>query len=249
MGGRILVVDDDEAVRFLTAAGLIQAGWQVYEAGSGEAALSSLEKMPCDVLILDLGMPGMDGITVMRQVNMCWPDIMVIIMTAFASLNSAIEAVRLGAFDYLQKPCTIEEIVSCANRALVEKEELDRQRQLARWAESKSALELSANVSTKSTIRSGELVIELGSHIVSVGGERLLLTPTEYELLKIMAKALGQPIMVERLVQEGLGYNPKDPQALETLRVHISRLRRKVGSDYILTIRGGGYALAYMPVT
>jgi DNA-binding response OmpR family regulator len=155
----------------------------------------------------------------------------------------------LGAFDYLQKPCTIEEIVSCANRALAEKEELDRQRQLARWAESKPALELSATVPAKSTIRSGELVIELGSHMVSVGGERLLLTPTEYELLKIMAKALGQPIMVERLVQEGLGYNPKDPQALETLRVHISRLRRKVGSDYILTIRGGGYALAYIPVT
>lgn len=249
MAGRALVVDDDEAVRFLTATGLIQAGWQVYEADSGEAALSSLEKMSCDIIILDLGMPGMNGIAVMRQVNVHWPNVMVIIMTAFASLSSAIEAVRLGAFDYLQKPCTIEEIVSCANRALAEKEELDRQRQLARWAESKPALELSATVPAKSTIRSGELVIELGSHMVSVGGERLLLTPTEYELLKIMAKALGQPIMVERLVQEGLGYNPKDPQALETLRVHISRLRRKVGSDYILTIRGGGYALAYIPVT
>ncbi len=107
MAGRILIVDDEEAVRFFAADGLAQAGWEVDEAGSGEAALALLENISCDVILLDLRMAGMDGLTVMRQVKEHWPETMIIIMTAYASIDSAIEAVRQGAFDYLQKPCRL----------------------------------------------------------------------------------------------------------------------------------------------
>jgi DNA-binding response OmpR family regulator len=88
----------------------------------------------------------------------------------------------------------------------------------------------------------------MGSHSVSLNGQRLSLTPTEYELLELLAKTPGQAVAIEQLIKEGLGYQSGDPQAQETLRVHISRLRRKLGSDYILTIRGGGYALADIPL-
>lgn len=247
MPGKILVVDDEEALRFFASYGLTRAGWQVYEAGSGEATLALLENTPCDVILLDLHLGGMDGLTVMRRVKERWPEIMVIIVTAYATVNSAIEAVRQGAFDYLQKPCSVDDIVACAGRAMTEKEKLDQQRRLIRQAETLSPASLEPTPMPPSTVKSGALVIELGSRMVSLAGQRLSLTPTEYGLLEILAESPGLPVPVERLVQEGLGYDAFDPHAQETLRVHISRLRRKVGSDYILTVRGGGYALADIP--
>jgi DNA-binding response OmpR family regulator len=80
-----------------------------------------------------------------------------------------------------------------------------------------------------------------------LAGQPVWLTPTEYNLLEILAKSIGQPIPLNRLVQEGLGYDPNDTQLQETLRVHISHLRQKLGPGYILTVRGGGYVLASMP--
>ncbi|MBI1877785.1 MAG: response regulator transcription factor, partial [Chloroflexi bacterium] len=236
---------DEEALRFFAAEGLTQAGWSVDEASSGEAALAVVAETSYDVILLDLRMVGIDGLTVMRQIKERWPETMVIIMTAYASLDSAIEAVRQGAFDYLQKPCLASDIVACANRALAKKETLAQQRQLAQSIETK--LPSAGEAAPANVIRSGSLVIEFGSHAVSLAGQRLSLTPTEYTLLEILARCPGQSISVKQLILDGLGYDPSDAQAQETLRVHISRLRRKLGSDYILTARGGGYALANIP--
>ncbi len=247
MIGKVLVVDDEEAIRFFTSYGLTKADWQVYEVDSGEAALTWLEANTCDVILLDLQMAGIDGLSVMRQVKNKSPEIMIIIMTAFASIDSAIEAVRQGAFDYLQKPCVLDDIIDCANRAIAEKAKLDQQRELVRQAETLSSDDPRVISSAPLIIKTGSLVIELGSHAVSLMDQTLSLTPTEYELLELLAKTPGQPIPIEQLVIEGLGYQSGDPQAQETLRVHISRLRRKLGSGYILTIRGGGYALADIP--
>jgi DNA-binding response OmpR family regulator len=169
---------------------------------------------------------------------------MVIIMTAYASLDSAIEAVRQGAFDYLQKPCQIDAIVACTNRALAEKIKRDGQSQLALQAKTTGNHHSST---PGSVIKSGTLVIELGSRTVFLNEQRLALTPTEYGLLEILARSLGQPISIDQLIQEGLGYDAGDTQAQETLRVHISRLRRKLGDSYILTVRGGSYVLADIP--
>lgn len=248
MTSSVLIVDDDEGIRFFASFGLTHAGWVVHEAGSGEAALAWLEDNTCDVVLLDLHMAGIDGLTVMREINKRWPEVMIIIMTAFATLDSAIEAVRRGAFDYLQKPCRLNEIIDCVNRAMSEKEKLDRQRQLVRQAAFVLPMAAKRISTAPLTIKSGALTIEFGSHTVIFAGERISLTPTEYSLLKILAESPGQPVTVDQLITEGLGYKSGDPQAQETLRVHISRLRRKLSSDYILTIRGGGYALANLPV-
>lgn len=245
MAGRILIVDDEEALRFFTAYGLTQAGWSVDEASSGEATLALLEKTSYDVILLDLRMVGMDGLAVMRQVKERWPETMVIIMTAYASVDSAIEAVRQGAFDYLQKPCLASDIIACVNRALAKKEALAQQRQLAQPVETK--LPPAVEPPSANVIHSGSLVIELGSHAVSLAGQRLSLTPTEYALLEILARSPGQSVSVKQLILDGLSYDPSDAQAQETLRVHISRLRRKLGANYVLTARGGGYALADIP--
>lgn len=242
---QILVVDDEESLRFFIAEGLTRLGWQVHEADSGETALAVLEDQSCDLILLDLRMVGMDGLAVMRQVKARCPNTMIIIMTAYASIESAIEAVRQGAFDYLRKPCSIEDIVDCATRALEKKAELDQQQRLR---EQNGAAPSAGDRSTTSdAIKSGALTIDLGSRTVSLAGQAIYLTPTEYELLALLAGTPGQPVPLESLIREGLGYDPDDYQAQETLRVHISRLRRKLNSNYILTVRGGGYALANIP--
>jgi len=247
--GKVLIVDDEEGIRFFATYGLKQAGWDVHEASSGEAALAWLENNICDVILLDLHMGATDGLTVMRKVKETHPEIMIIIMTAYASVDSAIEAVRQGAFDYLQKPCVMEDVIACTSRAMAEKTRLDQQRVLAEQATALASPETSVYQPPALTVKSGELTIELGSHTVYLAGERVSLTPTEYGLLKILAEGVGQPISREQLIKEGLGYKTGDLQAQETLRVHISRLRRKLGNDYIVTIRGGGYSLANIPAS
>ncbi len=248
MTGKVLIVDDEEAIRFFASYGLTEAGWEVYEVNSGEAALVWLKDKTCDVMLLDLHMAGIGGLEVMRRVKDRWPDIMIIIMTAYATVDSAIEAVRQGAFDYLKKPCVLDDIIACAGRAIAQKAKLDQQRRLARQA----AIALPAKTEAASippeTIKTGELIIELGSHTVLLAGQRVSLTPTEFGLLKILVGSLGQPVPIGQLLTDGLGYESGDAQAQETLRVHISRLRRKLGSDYIRTIRGGGYILANIPI-
>ncbi len=242
MNGKALIVDDEEAVRFFAASGLTQEGWHVNEVSSGEAALTLLEKMPFDIVFLDLHMSGIDGLTVMRQVRKRWPEIKIIIITAHASVDSAIEAVRYGAFDYLRKPCTINDIVTSANRALVEKEKFERQQ--LEQAEQKLSTGNSASLTHPAVIETGDLKLDLNSRAVWLSAERIALTPTEYELLELLARSLGQTVAVDQLVEKGLAYEANDISARETLRVHISRLRRKLDGNYILTIRGKGYALA-----
>jgi DNA-binding response OmpR family regulator len=249
---RILVVDDELAIRFFVSDCLSREGWLVDEADSGEAALDALKDATYDVMLLDLRMAGVDGLAVMRQAKERWSDTVIVVMTAYATLESAIEAVRLGAFDYLVKPCDADDIVSSVNRAL-EKKSRDRQRLglgEAAANENKSAVSPPSIASeavepaADKSIQTGELIINLRSRHVSLANQPLALTPTEFELLAILTGNLGQPVSLERLIQAGLGYDGHDPQAVESLRVHISRLRRKLGANYILTVRGGGYMLA-----
>jgi DNA-binding response OmpR family regulator len=242
---QILIVDDEESLRFFIAEGLSRQGWQVVEVDSGEAALAALEEQSFDLILLDLRMVGIDGLTVMRQVKGRWPETMIIIMTAYASIDSAIEAVRQGAFDYLQKPCSIDDIVACARQALEKKAELDQQRWLLEQNDAVPAV--GDRSTTPGAVKSGALTIELGSRTVSLAGQPVSLTPTEYELLALLAGSPGRPVPLERLIREGLTYDPDDYQAQETLRVHISRLRRKLDPKFIRTVRGGGYALANIP--
>lgn len=245
MAGKILVVDDEEDLRFFVSDGLVQAGWRVYEAESGEAALALLEKVTCDVVLLDLRLVRVDGVAVLRQIKERWPDTMVIMMTAYATVESAIEAVRQDAFDYLRKPCSINDILACAERALAKKEKLDRQSQLADQVETK--VPAGGQPVSAGAIRTGALVIELGARKVSLPQQELALTPTEYSILETLAKSLGQPVALDELIRQAFGHKPDSFNDQEALRVHISHLRRKLGAGYILTARGG-YALIELPI-
>ncbi|MGL5513197.1 MAG: response regulator, partial [Sporomusa sp.] len=112
----ILIVDDEDSVRKLLSAVLQREGYHVVCAGSGEEALSKCKIIQPDLIIMDIRMPNIDGITAFKEMRKLYENITVILMTAYAAIETAIEAIKLGAFDYLIKPFDIEEVKLLANR-------------------------------------------------------------------------------------------------------------------------------------
>lgn len=234
----ILIVDDEEAVRFFVGNALLQVGWQVQEADSGEQALALLKERTPDVLLLDLRMNGLDGLDVLAAMNGALSETVVIIMTAYASVDSAVTAIQYRVFDYLRKPCDTQLVINAVERAWQEKQ-----------ARRQSQNSGTTAVVTPHIIQTADLQIDLNAHTVSQNQQAVSLTPTEYEILACLAEQIGQPVAIHHLISTALDFDPTDPQAQETLRVHISRLRSKIGSQYIRTLRGGKYLLAHIQPT
>ena len=118
---RILIVDDDDAVRLSYLRSLAGARYSVQAAWDGTEALRAMEQQPFDVILLDLRMPGMDGMSVLKAIKERWPESEVVIITGYPSLETVKEAVQLGACDYLSKPVGPHEVIHAANGALTRK--------------------------------------------------------------------------------------------------------------------------------
>ncbi len=118
---KILIVDDDETVRLSYRRSLADGPWNVTAAQNGEEALQAMQSDPSDVVLLDLRMPGPDGISVLGTIKRKWPDSEVVVITGYPSLDTAITAVRLGASDYVVKPIGPQEIVDLATTAMARK--------------------------------------------------------------------------------------------------------------------------------
>jgi len=121
MKSKILVVDDDEVVRLSHRRSLANAHCNVETAWNGIEALQAMEQRPFDVVLLDLRMPGMDGMTVLKTIKEKWPDCEVVVITGYPTLETAKEAVRLGACGYLAKPVGPDEVIHAANDAVQQK--------------------------------------------------------------------------------------------------------------------------------
>jgi DNA-binding NtrC family response regulator len=119
---RILIVDDDDAVRLAYAAILARADCETQTAWDGDEALRAMERRPSDVVLLDLRMPGLDGLSVLKALKDRWPDSEVVIITGYPTVESAKEAVRLGAYEYLSKPVGPDAVIGAARGALTRKQ-------------------------------------------------------------------------------------------------------------------------------
>jgi DNA-binding NtrC family response regulator len=124
---RILVVDDDESLRWVTQAQLQQSGYDVAAAADGDAALEGIRQAPPDLVITDLKMPGMSGLKLLRKIRDDYPEIIVIMVTAFGTVENAVEAMKAGAYDYIMKPVNMDELRLIVNRGL---EHLDLQEEV-----------------------------------------------------------------------------------------------------------------------
>jgi DNA-binding response OmpR family regulator len=260
---RILVVDDEEVTRLSLAEILSLEGYQVASARSGEEALQKLEKETFDLVLADLIMKEVDGLQVMEAVKKLSPETVVIMLTAYGTLESAIRAMRQGAYDYLIKPCGAQEIVASVESGLTQqRQERRRQELVARVEEMLKALKAEGEIRTSASIgdqlkrarflQSGEIIVDLQKHIATSQSQPLNLTPTEFRLLACLMRKADQVLSCQELVREVQNYDCNEREAREIIRVHVRRLRKKIEPDpanpqYILNVRGVGYMFASPP--
>lgn len=255
MKARILVVDDEETMRHSLADILRLEGYQVQAVSHGAAAVDLLKRETYDLMLLDLKMPGMDGLEVLRIATKSAPDTLVILLTAHGSLESAIQALRQEAFDYLLKPSTPQQIIKSVEGALSRRAETLRKRLLIdRLDASLQELidverrELEPAGSKHSIILGDGISVDLPRREISRGDQKVSLTPTEGKLLKVLLDNRGRVLSHRELVQLVQGYEVAEWEAPEVLRPLVSRLRQKLsrfpgGKSWINNVRGTGYIL------
>ena len=259
---KILVVDDEEVTRLSLAEILSLEGYQVVSTRSGEEALQKLAKETFDLVLLDLVMKEVDGLQVMEAVKKLSQETVVIMLTAYGTLESAIQAMRRGAYDYLIKPCGAQEIVDSVESGLAKQRQERRRKELvARVEEMLKALKakeedempISASRGDQFKrarfLQSGEIIVDLQKHIATSHGQLLSLTPTEFRLLACLMGKADKVLSCQELVREVQNYDCNEREARDIIRVHVRRLRQKIEPDpanpqYILNLRGVGYMFA-----
>jgi len=222
-GQRILVVDDEAPIRRYLRAALSAQGFSVYEAANGEEALTAVLTDRPDIIILDLGLPDLDGIEVTRRLRE-WSQTPIIILSVREAEQDKIAALDAGADDYLTKPFGTGELMA-------------RMRVVMRRQSSKPE---------EPILQVDELRMDLSRRLVSIRGEDISLTPTEHDILRLLMQNAGKVITHHHLLRQVWG-NAYESE-MHILRVNISNLRRKIELDpsrphYILTEPGVGYRL------
>ena len=248
------MVEDEETTRHSLADILRLEGCRVQSAANGETAVELLWKEVFDLILLDLKMPGMDGLEVLRQVNRIAPDTQIILLTAHGSLESAIEALRSGAHDYLLKPSSPNQILQSVQSGLARRAELQRKRLLLEQLETSlqelrdvetTPIPMIPNDPDVISFHNGTM-IDLARREVSQGSVRVTLTPTEGKLLRVFVENRGRVFNHRELVSLVQGYETSEWEAPEVLRPLVSRLRHKLstfpgGEKWIINVRGTGY--------
>jgi DNA-binding response OmpR family regulator len=236
--GRILFVDDDVQVRRTLACLLELLGYHVDEAFSGEHALQLLECAPYDVAVLDILMPGgMDGIETMHRMRETCPDLAIVFLTGHASVETAAEAVRSHATDYLLKPVSNRELAAAVATAL---RQHPRRKQPQVPASSEQFLEIWG----VTLDRKRHIVIIAGCE--DFAGFSVRITSSESAVLACLMQRPGVVVPCQQLVLEALGYSLGPSEASAIVRPHVSRLYNKIKSDsvhprLIHNVRGKGY--------
>lgn len=264
---RVLVVDDEQHVRMTLKEVLSREGYEVLTASSGREALQVMGDTAVDLVMVDLKMEGMDGLTLMGEIKQRWPTTVLIVLTGYATLESALKALRYSAHDYLLKPSGPEDIKRSVREGLEKRWREARRKDLLAQIEA-GVRELTAEgfsmgaagepeASGSATpgwpespplLKVGQLVIDLQRHAATLDGRPLSLTPVEFGVLIQLAREAGRVVTCSTLVKEVQGYDCHEQEARTIMKTHIRHLRQKLESDpsnpeYILNVRGVGYML------
>ncbi len=220
---RILVIDDELAIRRFLHTVLNNKEFILHEAEGGHAGLAAAAAFRPDVILLDLGLPDLDGVEVIRRIRE-WSQVPVIVISVREREDDKIAALDAGADDYLTKPFGVGELM----------------------ARIRAALRRSLRQVSEPIFTSGDLVVDLTLRRVTVRGEDVQLTPTEYDLLRLFVNHAGKVLTHSQILKQiwGLAYQEQP----HVLRVNISNLRRKIEADpsrprHIVTEPGVGYRL------
>src|SRR6201985_584668 len=220
---RVLIVDDEPPIRRFLRTALSAQDYRVEEAGDGEAALDFLKRNPVDLVILDLGLPGMDGLEVVRRLRAKGSAIPIVILSSRDDEAGKVAALDLGADDYVSKPFGVEELSARVRAAL--------RHRLQQAGE-------------KPLFKSGDLSVDLVRRIVTVRGAEVKLTPREYDLLRLLVSHAGK-VLTHKFILKAVWGAETDVQYL---RIYIRTLRQKLEimpeqPQLIRTEQGVGYRL------
>ena len=259
----ILVVDDEAAERITLGEVLRLEGYQVALAASGEEALAMVRQQthPFDLAILDLRLPGVDGLQVLEGIRRISADTIVILITGYGTLDTAVQALRKGAFDFLLKPSPVADVLTAVRKGLSELKAgrhrkalvSQLQRTLQELMASDGVDEIVPEAPVSDNILTvGDVCIDKARHLVTYQDHTVDLTPTEFRLLECLVNRVDQVCTPQELVRCAQGYETDAWGARSIVRVHIRRLRRKLEPDpehprYILNVRGVGYLFAASP--
>ena len=221
----ILVVEDDSTVRNLITTTLKSNEYRFITAPTGEAAISAATTQQPDIVFLDLGLPDLDGIEIIKRIR-TWSQMPIIVISARSEDADKVAALDAGADDYLTKPFSVTEL-------------------LARLRVAQRRISSAAAKIGDSVFRNGNLTIVYGAGCAFLNGEELKLTPTEYKLLCLLAKDAGKVLTHTHLTNKIWGSSWESDMA--SLRVHMATLRKKIEKDqdtqYIQTHIGIGYRM------
>ena len=215
---RILLVEDDKLIGDGIKAGLGKMGFTVDWFISGSVGREALYRAPYDAVILDLTLPEVDGLAILRDWRQAGRSEPVLILTARDALNQRIEGLHLGADDYLCKPFALIE-VAARLEALIRR----------------------SHGQTHSELRHGNVTLDPTRLVVLVDGETLILKPKEFALLELLMRNAGR-VLPRKAIEEKL-YSWDDEVSSNAVEVHIHHLRRKLGAEFIRTVHGIGYTL------
>jgi DNA-binding response OmpR family regulator len=237
MKSNILVVDDEPVARQSLTDILKLEGYTVSSAPNGQAAVEHIRTHTVDLLIVDLKMPGMDGLDVVQVVNQISPETEVILLTAYGSTETAIQALRLRIHDYLLKPASPVQIIASVKKGL--------SRRTAKSRSSHTAPVDVENAQEVFNLKDGT-VVDLARRQIKHKSKVEHLTPAEGRLLRVLMENEGKVFSHRELVLLVQGYDTTQREAPEILRPLVSRLRHKLEkfpslSSHVVSVRGTGY--------
>jgi two-component system, OmpR family, KDP operon response regulator KdpE len=223
-GARLLVIDDEAAIRRLLKISLEAEGYAFLEATDGQQGLVVASTQRPDLVILDLGLPDSEGITVLKRLRE-WSTMPVIVLTVRDSDAEKVALLDAGADDYLTKPFSVPELL----------------------ARVRVALRHAGPAEDEAVIHSGRVEIDLAARSVSVAGKQIKLTATEYDILRLLARHAGRVVTQSQMLKEIWG--PYAAEQTQYLRVYVGQLRKKLEKDpsrpeLLLTEPGVGYRFA-----
>lgn len=218
---RVLVVDDEPPIRRFLRTSLSAEGYQVTEAEDGKSALAILKRNAMDLLVLDLGLPGMDGFEVIRALREMRSTIPIIVLSVRTDEEGKVRALDMGADDYVTKPFGMDELLARARTALRHRIQQEGEHPL---------------------FKAGDLTVDLVRRIVTVRGDEVKFTPREYDLLRILIAHAGK-VLTHKFILREVWRTETDVQYL---RIYIRTLRQKIEANpeqpqHILTEQGVGY--------
>ena len=261
--GHILIIDDEATLRQTMARILLRAGFEVTTVASGKEALAIINEQMFDLIYLDIRMPDINGLEVLKTIHAQLPELPVILFTAQPDLHSAVEALRRGATDYLMKPLKPETIVERTRAILSEQAKKKRRREIQHQMDElqaeldalegvespeKNASPTTADGPSDRFIKLGILTLDLHIRRVMINNNTTNLAPTSFDYLLVLTRHSPNVVDYQTLVAEAQGYEADAREAQELTKWHIHNIRQAIETDarnpiHVINIRGSGYRL------